>query len=1638
MSDTPTDASAEEVDDPVPGDDRIDDSATQGTYELLRDRLLGHAAELRRRADRLNADRLEAFGRSTFEVAGSERIRTDNNCVSRDIVSIGGHLLFGYNVFIGLRAETAIDDVFSLHSFDRTDGYTLSPLPQGADWLHDAAFERDFAELYTYYKNARLLQLRRTEGRLLAVFQTGDAITDIRVFRWEVGADGDVRYLDNRGERDHVFPPQFDFEWQPVGRDRHVGGRTPHVSILDRVFVDPLDGTLELRVENNTVDGEVLLSEPVDEADQALADCEIWFAELGDLILLRIQPYREAEPRFYVVNTFVGAARREDAVGRTSQQLPDDHGVIHPGGIELRTGETKSFDLPIDDMEFKTAVRSPNGEDVLYVFHERTEGRSILLSYNLIRREVATPIQCHGYGLFDDGTMVVFREQDEPTRVHPMQIWRTPFVTDEYHAQQPIGDGMLERIGNAELVRGVSEAVAIERLAADTEPSVAVFEDLARAAAATLDAHYWLSETDVGDLATPLDEIRRTAELIIDEFEKVQALEATAASVVAQAEERVAQLVDELRSREPGSTEEFVDLLGRLRREQGELITHRSIRYVDRERIDQLEQQVIDDFDALSGRAVGFLSADAAFAGFHSSIDALVDRVGGAPTVAELEPITDEMDEIGAGLDLLTDVVGSLDIADTTVRTAILERVSATLGALNRARAIGENRHTELRQAESTAAFGVEFALFSQNVAGEISRATTPEACDAALGSLMVQLESLETTFAAFDDYLEQIATKREDVYESLASRKQQLLDERQRTASRLGDAAERILDSVRRRIDGFTEAAEINAFFASDPMVAKVRSIAGDLRAIDQPVQADELTTRLDAARDEAARSLRDRSDIFEDDGNVIRFGRHRFSVDTQPLELTTAFGDGEMHVVLTGTDFRQPVDDRGFADTAAYWDQVLVSETPAMYRSTYLATSLLATEREAVAAAGSGDALLAFVQQRAEARFDEGYDRGVHDHDAARILDTVVARLDEVGRLQVGPAARALAVLFWTHGTDEDDRSEWALRSRTLGALRAAYPDADAVVTHVGALASAIDDFVAVEGLTPGADGHRAAAYLFEELTAETPAFVVSERGRELHDAMWRRLDDLLSRTGFEAALAETAALADRLEIVTAWLTAFATDSLPDDLPHVAEAAAMVVCPDAPRTPAGGHLTFEVDGLLGQHPTIEGGVLRGRIDDLLDQGDEFRRVRVPGFADYQRRRHALLEHTRRELRLDEFAPKVMSGFVRNRLIDEIYLPLIGDNLAKQIGTVGSGRADQMGMLLLISPPGYGKTTLMEYIANRLGMVFVKINGPALGMGVTSLDPGEAPNATAAQEVDKVNFALEMGNNVLLYVDDIQHTNPEFLQKFISMTDAQRRMEGMWRGRTRTYDMRGKRFAVVMAGNPYTESGERFTVPDMLANRADTYNLGDVLGGRDDIFALSYLENSLTSNPILAPLAGRDQADVHRFIEMAERGTGGEELTHPYAAVEINEIVECFRRMLRIQAVVMAVNQAYIDSASTDDDHRTEPRFQLQGSYRNMNRLAEKVVPVMNDAEIEQLLDDHYLGEAQTLTTGAEANLLKLAQLRGTMTEDQRDRWDEVLGAFQRAQLLGGDDDPMIRVAGAVTGITEQLRELVRRRGGD
>ena len=62
------------------------------------------------------------FGGGELTLVATERVRTENNCTPRDVVSVDGELLFGFQVFIGLKTETRVQDVLSLFKFHESDG----------------------------------------------------------------------------------------------------------------------------------------------------------------------------------------------------------------------------------------------------------------------------------------------------------------------------------------------------------------------------------------------------------------------------------------------------------------------------------------------------------------------------------------------------------------------------------------------------------------------------------------------------------------------------------------------------------------------------------------------------------------------------------------------------------------------------------------------------------------------------------------------------------------------------------------------------------------------------------------------------------------------------------------------------------------------------------------------------------------------------------------------------------------------------------------------------------------------------------------------------------------------------------------------------------------------------------------------------------------------------------------------------------------------------------------------------------------------------------------------------------------------------------------------------------------------------
>ncbi|MFF0678688.1 DNA repair ATPase [Streptomyces tendae] len=1719
------------------------DTADAGAYEVLRDRLAAQTADLARRAELLNVRRVEEFGSARLALASTERLRTEHPGVPCDLAAVGDSLLLGSTGRPGDRRTrpAAVADVFTLYDRD------LNPLPESAvpGLLDDADFVREFADLHRYYRQARLLRLRPVDGRLLAVFRTGEKADDIRVLRWELTEDGRAAFLDARGERDDVFPPSHDFEWRAATREDHVLGRHPHVSVRGEFHVSAVGGALTVKLDDDTETAEGVYSEPVDEPLQSLADADIAHARVGALILLRVRPYKEDTDRHLVFNTLTKSVVRLDGIGLACRRLPDDQGIVFPGGYCLATGAHKTYELDAAGLEFEREVRSPNGEDVLYAFHARGESRGLLLSYNTIRKEVANPLPCRGWALAEDGTFTVLRaDGDEPAQVHPVQLWHSPYVSDTHAAAAPTGSGPLARVGNADLVRGISACLSVAGAVGEGITTAEGYRALAASCVRAADAHHWLGEEDLGDLAGALAAVRETAEQVLAEFETVRDLTRRAAEARDAAAERIASVVRRLRGEAPKEAAAWVRGLTELRHAHGHLLTVREMRYADAPGIDALAEEAEASLADLGQRAVAFLAREDAFDAQRADVEALVADAEAIATVAAAGPVAARLDELADGLRTVTDVVAELDMGDATVRTALLERVAAVLGGVNRARATLDARRRALLDREGRAEFTAETALLGQAVTAALAAADTPERCDDQLARLLARLEDLESRFAEFDGFLGELAGKRSEIYEALAARKQSLSDTRARRAEQLAASAARIMETVVRRSAMLADADAVSTYFASDPMPAKVRRTAEDLRALGDSVRAEELDGRLKSARQEAARALRDRTDLYADDGRTLRLGAHRFAVNTQPLDLTLVpDGDG-LAFALTGTDYRSPVTDPDFAATRTHWGRTLPSESTGVYRAEHLAARLL--REHGASALADADDLPAFVREAAQEAYDEGYERGVHDHDATVVLTALLPLYDRAGTLVHEPAARAAAQLFWAHGTTPETRESWTRRARSLARARDTFGLSTAIGDLEEELAGAVgtwlgsgsgpeetaagaagrpgagrgiagtaggasaDPAAAAEGVAAsptGASGEAAgaagsatgaagagspvgtadsargaagpaaaggarraagvlpvaggrartaegfagaagtvgppsgalgrpeepsgsggqlaraaAAYLFHELTAGPGGFVLGAGTRTLLEKFRRTVGS----PAYDEDLAAVDDLAARGQLAEAWISSYAAATGADlTAGDLAEAVAAELCPDLPRYEGDAPPTATAEGLLGSHPRVTGGRLALRLDEFLARTARFAAHDVPAFRAYQRRRTALVGAERDRLRLDDHRPRVMSAFVRNRLVDEVYLPLVGDSLAKQLGATGDGkRTDTGGLLLLLSPPGYGKTTLVEYVAERLGLMLVKVGGPALGHDVTSLDPADAPNATARQEVEKINFALAAGNNTLLYLDDIQHTSPELLQKFIPLCDATRRVEGVWDGRPRTYDLRGKRFAVCMAGNPYTESGARFQVPDMLANRADVWNLGDVLTGKEDAFALSFLENALTANPVLAPLAGRDRTDLELLVRLAtgDPTARADRLAHAYPPAELERILSVLRHLVAARETVLAVNAAYIASAARSDDTRTEPAFRLQGSYRNMNKIAQRIRPVMNDAERAAVLDDHYTAEAQTLTHGAEANLLKLAELRGTLTPEQAARWAEVRTAHVRARTLGGPgDDPLTRAVAAL-----------------
>ncbi len=454
---------------------------------------------------------------------------------------------------------------------------------------------------------------------------------------------------------------------------------------------------------------------------------------------------------------------------------------------------------------------------------------------------------------------------------------------------------------------------------------------------------------------------------------------------------------------------------------------------------------------------------------------------------------------------MLIEIVNSLQIEDATETTRIIDGITAIYSTLNQVKAALKKKLQSLVAAEGAAQFSAQMKLLSQSTASYLDLCDSPAKCDEYLNRSRVQIEELEGAFADFEEYTVQLAEKRTSIYEAFEQRKIALVEQRNRKSSALMTAAERILKVIQNRLAGFKAIEEINTYMASDLMIAKVREIIGQLMALEDSVKADDLQGRLKSAQQEAVRQLKDRLELFVDGQQVIQLGKHRFNINTQPLDLTVVNRDGVQNLHLTSTKFFEPIKDEAFLATRAVWDQEVISENAEVYRGEYLAHRLLQSleggkaKTIAQVLAMPETERLAFVQEFMATRYQDGYTKGIHDFDGARILRVLLTTHVALQLARYHPAARACAVVYWHKFCPAETRALWMAKLKGFSARNKLFPGDAVQRGYIAALQALLAGFAEQTQLFPREEAGAAGEYLFCEIISGD-TFVVSQEADQL----------------------------------------------------------------------------------------------------------------------------------------------------------------------------------------------------------------------------------------------------------------------------------------------------------------------------------------------------------------------------------------------------------------------------------------------------------------------------------------------------------------------------------------------------------
>ena len=215
-------------------------------------------------------------------------------------------------------------------------------------------------------------------------------------------------------------------------------------------------------------------------------------------------------------------------------------------------------------------------------------------------------------------------------------------------------------------------------------------------------------------------------------------------------------------------------------------------------------------------------------------------------------------------------------------------------------------------------------------------------------------------------------------------------------------------------------------------------------------------------------------------------------------------------MYYHITGTDFWDKVVHEEIEKYKHVFDQSIVSENNHVYRGEYLAYLIFEGARKKEVESldslyGKTETqLIEVVQKFMEPRYQEGYTKGVHDIDGAKILKELLELHYNIDLLIYNNEVRALARLYWNHLADANSKKLITMRLKELAKVQLFLKAAPNLDNYIPFIIEKLNS--AYEKLTFFDNKYipEAAEYLCKELMKGESFVVSSEAEKYIKDLL------------------------------------------------------------------------------------------------------------------------------------------------------------------------------------------------------------------------------------------------------------------------------------------------------------------------------------------------------------------------------------------------------------------------------------------------------------------------------------------------------------------------------------------------------